>query len=475
MINLSLGSEVPLIGATGGDAFDAAVHRAIAAGIVVVAAAGNNGVPVCEQPAAGDGLLCVGAVDKRQQRSFFSSFGSGLGLVAPGGSGGSATGMPGEDVLSTFKGSAYEALAGTSQAAPHVSGVAALLVARGVRGQAAVKRILATATDLGTPGTDPEYGAGLVNARAAVAGLGGGAARRRHARPAPTAPLRAFVRVKRRQRARGVLRRGIRLRVRVVRAGRVRVRVRVARPLIARGSRKLRAERAATVVARLNAARPPAGAARPAVPGARAGAAAGRAPRPRAQDPRALTRRTLDRVPEPLTHRPDVLVLAAGGTLGEAWMRGLLDGAGAATGIDFRDCEYFVGTSAGSIVAAFLAAGREPDSGAEARAARDWSEAAGDAGNGAGGPWMAEADPADAEGGPLAALGRLGRTAAAPFAPLALAAGAPGGAVARAAALAAVPRGKRSMPGLGRLVGSRAPSSTGGCGSPPSTAAAASA
>ena len=157
-------------------------------------------------------------------------------------------------------------------------------------------------------------------------------------------------------------------------------------------------------------------------------------------------------MPEPLTHRPDVLVLAAGGTLGEAWMRGLLDGAGAATGIDFRDCEYFVGTSAGSIVAAFLAAGREPDSGAEARAARDWSEAAGDDGNGAGGPWVAEGDPDDVEGGPLAALGRVGRTAAAPFAPFALAAGAPGGAVARAAALAAVPRGKRSLPGLGRLV-----------------------
>jgi len=242
---------VPLIGATGGDAFDAAVHRAIAAGIVVVAAAGNNGVPVCEQPAAGDGLLCVGAVDKRRQRSFFSSFGSGLGLVAPGGSGGSATGMPSEDVLSTFKGSAYQALAGTSQAAPHVSGVAALLVSRGVRGQAAVKRILATATDLGTPGNDAEYGAGLVNARAAVAGLGGGA-------PAGGAPagtrraLPAFVRVKKTQRARGVLRRGIRLRMRAVRAGRARVRVLARGHVIARGSRTLRAERAATLVARLN-------------------------------------------------------------------------------------------------------------------------------------------------------------------------------------------------------------------------------
>jgi NTE family protein len=142
-------------------------------------------------------------------------------------------------------------------------------------------------------------------------------------------------------------------------------------------------------------------------------------------------------VPDALLHRPDVLVLAAGGTLGEAWMRGLLDGAGAATGIDFRDCEYFVGTSAGSIVAAFLAAGREPDSGAEARAARDWGAAVHE--NGA------------SRRLPIG-LRELGMTAAAPFAPLALASAAPGGAVARAAALAAVPRPQRSMPGLGRLV-----------------------
>ena len=249
VINLSLGSEVPLIGAVGGDAFETAVRRAIAAGIVVVAAAGNNGVPVCEQPSA-DGLLCVGAVDKRRQRSFFSSFGSGLGVVAPGGSGGSSTGMAGEDILSTFKGSAYQELAGTSQAAPHVSGVAALLVSRGVRGQAAVKRIRATATDLGSPGEDAEYGAGLVNARAAVAGLSGGGGG--SGAPAGThRPLAPFVRVKRKQRARTVLRRGIRVRARAVRAGRARVRVKSRGRLIARGSRRLRAERTATIVARL--------------------------------------------------------------------------------------------------------------------------------------------------------------------------------------------------------------------------------
>jgi NTE family protein len=118
-------------------------------------------------------------------------------------------------------------------------------------------------------------------------------------------------------------------------------------------------------------------------------------------------------------------------------MRGLLDGAGATAGIDFRDCEYFVGTSAGSIVAAFLAAGRAPDSGAEARAARDWAEAAEEDGQ---------------RGRFSTALGRVGLAAATPLAPVALASATPAGAVARAAALRAVPRPRRSMPGLGRLI-----------------------
>src|SRR5205823_5327351 len=58
--------------------------------------------------------------------------------------------------------------------------------------------------------------------------------------------------------------------------------------------------------------------------------------------------------------RPDVLVLAAGGVVGEAWMTGVLAGIEAETDIDFRRVEAFVGTSAGSIVAASLAAGRSP-------------------------------------------------------------------------------------------------------------------
>jgi subtilisin family serine protease len=235
VVNLSLGSEVPIVGAVGGDAIDAAIRRALAAGVIVVAAAGNSGLPVCEQPAASDGLLCVGAVDKRGQRSLFSSFGSGLGIVAPGGSALPATD---EDVLSTVPPDTYEEMAGTSQAAPHVSGVAALLVSLGVRGQAAVNRILATATDLGPPGVDAEYGHGLVNARAAVAGL----------TAAPGSPaLRPFVHVKRRQRAR----RAVRIRMRSAAGGRAHIRVRAHGRTVAHAVRRLKAGRARTVTARL--------------------------------------------------------------------------------------------------------------------------------------------------------------------------------------------------------------------------------
>jgi NTE family protein len=57
---------------------------------------------------------------------------------------------------------------------------------------------------------------------------------------------------------------------------------------------------------------------------------------------------------------PTVLVLGGGGLLGEAWMTGLLAGYEDAAGADMRGCRRIVGTSAGSIVAASLVAGRSP-------------------------------------------------------------------------------------------------------------------
>jgi NTE family protein len=130
---------------------------------------------------------------------------------------------------------------------------------------------------------------------------------------------------------------------------------------------------------------------------------------------------------------PDTLVLGAGGTLGEAWMRGLLSGIESASGLDFRHCEYVVGTSAGSIIGAALAGGRRPEAGD--RAAREWGEAA---------------DPPP--DGALRRLGgaasRLGAAVASPLAPMALSTLEPAGRVARAAALAAVPRPRGRLEGL---------------------------
>jgi NTE family protein len=57
---------------------------------------------------------------------------------------------------------------------------------------------------------------------------------------------------------------------------------------------------------------------------------------------------------------PSVLVLGGGGLLGEAWMAGVLAGYEDASGVDVRGCRRFIGTSAGSIVAASLVAGRSP-------------------------------------------------------------------------------------------------------------------
>ena len=129
---------------------------------------------------------------------------------------------------------------------------------------------------------------------------------------------------------------------------------------------------------------------------------------------------------------PDSLVLGAGGTLGEAWMRGLLTGLESTSGLDLRDCEYVLGTSAGSIVAATLASGHRLDAGD--RAAREWGEAARNA--------------PQRFGIARAAL-RAGAVAASPLAPLAFAGLQPAGRLARSAALAASPRPERTLHRLG--------------------------
>jgi NTE family protein len=123
--------------------------------------------------------------------------------------------------------------------------------------------------------------------------------------------------------------------------------------------------------------------------------------------------------------RPDVLVLGGGGVLGEAWMMGVLAGIEDGAGVDLRDCDAFVGTSAGSIVAAHLVAGRSP----RRPASLSTELELGAIGAARSGP------VATLAGAAVGAARRAGATAAAAsaaFAPLALGAAAPGGAFVRA-------------------------------------------
>jgi len=131
---------------------------------------------------------------------------------------------------------------------------------------------------------------------------------------------------------------------------------------------------------------------------------------------------------------PDVLVLGGGGIVGEAWMLGVLAGIEDATGVDLRDSGGFIGTSAGSIVAATLASGISP---------RDRIDELPDA---------AEEELPDGEAGGAPAVVRAalraGRAATGLVAPVALAAAAPGGALVRRAALGRVPTGRMSLSAL---------------------------
>ena len=163
-----------------------------------------------------------------------------------------------------------------------------------------------------------------------------------------------------------------------------------------------------------------------------------------------------------VSRRPDVLVLGVGGVLGEAWLRACLAGLEAESGWDLRACDAFVGTSAGSIVAAALAAGRRPEAARDASA--EWERSASAAaaeGDGSTedreppGGFGLGLGPALLRGG-LAALGRraggVAMAAAAPLAPAVSAGLEPGGAALRAAVLRRGPRPTREIPRLRRAL-----------------------
>jgi serine protease len=168
----------------------AAVDAATEAGALVVAAAGNTASDAVVSPATFANTLTVAATDLLARPAVYSSFGAAVDLAAPGGStrvdlnGDGST----DGVVSTLLPGEldYTGYQGTSMAAAHVSGIAALMLARaGPASPAAVRAALTTsAQDRGTPGRDAHYGFGLVDPAAAIRALA-------HLSP-PSAPLLAL-------------------------------------------------------------------------------------------------------------------------------------------------------------------------------------------------------------------------------------------------------------------------------------------
>lgn len=145
-----------------------AVDMAYSAGLLLVAAGGNTNGGNVSYPAAYDSVIAVTATDSADQRADFTSIGPQIELAAPG-----------VDIYSTIGSGNYGYKQGTSMAAPHVTGVAALLISSGIKDvnndgvadNKDVRKILQdTAEDLGDSGRDNVYGYGLVDAQRAVLG-----------------------------------------------------------------------------------------------------------------------------------------------------------------------------------------------------------------------------------------------------------------------------------------------------------------
>jgi serine protease len=193
VINLSLGRDgdpAPVV--------RSAVEYAVSHGAFVAAAGGNDGEGsnaverYAEFAPQIDGLVAVSATGPDRRRAVYSTTGSYIELAAPGGDfsrGGIDSGVVQQtldlDLVETFSGAvsrytrprfdafAFYAFEGSSMATAHVSGLAALLMSQGVTSPAAIEAILRqSATDLGAAGRDNEYGHGLINARAALRGMG---------------------------------------------------------------------------------------------------------------------------------------------------------------------------------------------------------------------------------------------------------------------------------------------------------------
>jgi serine protease len=182
VINMSLGGPMSI------GTMKSAVKYARDKGVVVIAAAGNDGRGKVGYPAGYPGVIAVAATQFDESTTFYSNWGPEVDIAAPGGNtrvdqngDGKPDGVLQHTIVPTDTSKTdYLWFMGTSMATPHVAGVAALIVGAGVRKPDAVEEILlGTArkpkahADV-TGRIDDHYGAGLVDAGAALRKARGG-------------------------------------------------------------------------------------------------------------------------------------------------------------------------------------------------------------------------------------------------------------------------------------------------------------
>jgi len=139
--------------------FEDAIRRAVARGVLVVGISGNTGEAGVLYPAKYDAVLAVSATTRDDLAARFSSYGPEVFVSAPG-----------ERIVSFVPGGGTSTRSGTSFAAPHVSGILALILSArpGISSSDAIEILRASIDDLGARGFDERFGFGLANAYKAV-------------------------------------------------------------------------------------------------------------------------------------------------------------------------------------------------------------------------------------------------------------------------------------------------------------------
>jgi serine protease len=169
-MNLSLG------GGTLSTAEKNAIAYATNKGVLVIASAGNSGRAKVGCPACDENAISVAATNWRDALAYYTNYGKGLDISAPGGELYSNT-TDEMGIWSAYLNGGYTYMQGTSMAAPQVTGAAAVVASKtGLRGASLRNRLLGTVDDLGARGYDTKFGNGRLNVYRAITGqtLGSG-------------------------------------------------------------------------------------------------------------------------------------------------------------------------------------------------------------------------------------------------------------------------------------------------------------